>query len=141
MNHFGGSVRVAVGAKESILELAEGSCSVNLTALVPLAILVGVMLLVGKYVRRMAPGDVRARLMTVLATAVTMAVVVGLVALLGGYTIASHELPGSSGVASGSEVGLTGSQLFLDRIGQRNSATSPSDSRVAPSATRASRVL
>jgi len=79
--------------------------------------------------------------MTVVATAATMAVVVGFVALLGGYTIASHELPGTSGLAGGSEVGLTGSQLFLDRIGQRKTATSPSASRVAPSATRASRIL
>jgi len=79
--------------------------------------------------------------MTVVATAATMAVVVGFVALLGGHTIASHELPSSSGVAGGSEVGLAGSQFFSDRIGQRKTATSPSDSRVAPSATRASRVL
>jgi len=89
LGHFGGSVWVELSPNASSTGLSQGSYSVNLTGLLPLAIFVGVMLLVGMYVRDLAPTTVRARLKVVVITAVTIAVLVGLVALLGGYTIGS----------------------------------------------------
>jgi hypothetical protein len=88
LGHFGGTVRLAIGPNTSIEDFGQGSYDVNLTGLVPLAIFVGVMVLVGMYVRRSAHPSIRARLTTLLVTAIVVALVVAVVAMLGGHSLA-----------------------------------------------------
>ena len=87
LGHFGGRAWVELGANASDTEFNQGAYSVNLTGLLPLAIFVGVMLLVGIYVKELASNNLRARLTVVIVAAATVAVVVGVVALLGGFAI------------------------------------------------------
>lgn len=91
LGHFGGTVRLAVGPDTSIEDFARGGYDFNLTGLIPLAIFVGVMVLIGMYVRRSAHASVRARLMTLLMTAIIVALVVAVVAMLGGHSVAGSQ--------------------------------------------------
>lgn len=91
--HFGGSVRVA--ARSSVADLARGSYGFNVTGLVPVAIFVGVIFLVSIFVRRRASRDAAALLRMTLLAALTIAVVVAMVALIGGYTVGAHKVPGA----------------------------------------------
>lgn len=94
LGHFGGSVHLTLGVNASLLGLGKGSLSANLTGLVPLMILIGVMVLVGRYARTMFVDSLAARVKVLLSASVTMALIAGLVALLGGYTIAAASLAG-----------------------------------------------
>jgi len=96
LGHFGGSVHLTLGVNASLLGLGEGSLSANLTGFVPLMILIGVMVLVGRYARSMFADSLGTRLKVLLSASVTMALIAGLVAVLGGYTIAAASLSGGS---------------------------------------------
>jgi hypothetical protein len=94
LGHFGGTVRFALDPNTSVEDFSQGSYDFNLTALVPLAIFVGVMVLVGMYVRRASHASIRARLVVLLVTAVVVAVVVVVAAMLGGRSVVSSQSPG-----------------------------------------------
>ena len=94
LGHFGGTVRFALGPNTSVEDFGQGSYDLNLTALVPLAIFVGVMVLVGICVRRASHASIRARFLVLLVTAVIVAVVVVVVAMLGGRSVVSSQSPG-----------------------------------------------
>ena len=90
LGHFGGRAWVRLGTHAGVTELSRGIYGMNLTGLVPLAIFIGVMWLVGLYVRRMAAPSVRTRLTILVIAAATMALVAGIVALLGGFAIGGN---------------------------------------------------
>jgi hypothetical protein len=104
LGHFGGSVHLTLGANASFLSLGAGSLSANLTGLVPLVILFGVMALVGTYARHRLVDSLSARLRVLLSASLTMALIAAVVALFGGYTIASTTILGSG---TGGSLGTT----------------------------------
>jgi hypothetical protein len=99
LGHFGGTAALTLGAGVSFLSLGGGSVNINLTALLPLAILVGIMAWVGKYARPNLPDQLKARFTVLVAASVSIAVVAAVVALFGGYTAGSTTLAGSGSSA------------------------------------------
>jgi hypothetical protein len=91
--HFGGSVWIRRGSPLGDLSGPESiTYSFNVSGLLALLLLVGVVALIGLWVRRKTPATWQGRLVAVLATALVMAVVAALAALLGGETLGSSRL-------------------------------------------------
>lgn len=95
LGHFGSTAHLTFGANVSFLSLGGASVDTNLTGLLPLAILVGVMVLVGNLARPHLPDALGARFTVLVAASLTMAFVAAVVALFGGHTISSGTIAGN----------------------------------------------
>ena len=100
--HFGGSVWIRRGSPLGDVANPDTlTYSVNVSSLLALLVLVGVVFLVGLYVRRTMDVTWQARLVAVVATALVMAVVAALVAVLGGESIGASSLTNGTSFLSG----------------------------------------